>query len=205
MLSGGGFEYAVCGGRAVDMFIGRNTRAHGDIDILAYWSERDKIIAYMLSLGFSVYEMLGGGKVHRITDTAKQMRIKRNIFCAKDGCELFKLYPEGGEDVFRLEFFHGNQVKADFIEILFNDRTETDFLYARDKSVSLPLERAFLSRDGLPYLAPELCLLYKSTDTEREGYQADFDLAYPLMSEESRAFLQAALRKLYPDGHKWIV
>ena len=30
--------------------------------------DRDAVLAYMQSAGFEVYEMLGGGKAHRITD-----------------------------------------------------------------------------------------------------------------------------------------
>lgn len=66
-------------------------RKHGDIDILAYWPERDRIILYMQSLGFGVYEMLGEGKAHFISDVRIQMRLKRNIFCVKGDCELVEL------------------------------------------------------------------------------------------------------------------
>ena len=80
LLQNHGFEYAFCGGWAIDLFIGTETRKHGDIDILAYWQERDTLIEYMQSLGFSVYEMLGGGKAHHITDINYQIKSKRNIF-----------------------------------------------------------------------------------------------------------------------------
>lgn len=75
------FSYAFCGGWAIDLFIGSETRTHSDIDIFAYWSDRNAIIVYMQSLGFVVYEMLGGGKAHCITDVNDQKKVKRNIFC----------------------------------------------------------------------------------------------------------------------------
>ena len=205
LLNAGNFEYQFCAGQAIDLFLGYESRVHGDIDICAYWRDRDEIIRYMQSQGFEVYEMLGGGRAHRITDPAVQMYEKRNIFCFKDGCPLLKLYPLDENDCCYMEFFHVGQTELNFIEFLFNDKSETDFEYARDRSVKLPLERAILHRDGIPYLAPEMCLLYKSTDTEREGYQQDFDLTYPKLDGGQKQWLMDTLNKLYPDGHKWII
>ena len=204
LLKSGNFEYAFCGGQAIDLFLGFESRIHGDIDVCAYWSERDKIIRFMQSRGFLVYEMLGGGRAHKITDITNQMMLKRNIFCFKDGCPLVRLYPHDENDCCLIEFFHIGQTELNFIEILFNDRSETRFEYARDREIKREYGKALLYADGVPYLAPEICLLYKSTDTERKGYQRDFELAYAAMSPEQRAWLQNALKKLYPQGHKWI-
>jgi hypothetical protein len=52
--------------------------------------------------------------------------------------------------------------------------------------------------------ALDMFLLYKSTDTDREGYQQDFDLAYKAMNDSQKHWLQNALRREYPDGHKWM-
>lgn len=204
LLKNGGFEYAFCGGQAVDLFLGYDSRTHGDIDVCAFWNERDKIILYMQSRGFQVYEMLGGGRAHRITDVSNQIYEKRNIFCFKEGCPLVKLYPLDENDCCWMEFFHVGQTELNFIEFLFNDRSDADFEYARDREVKRELDKAMLSHNGVPYMSPELCLLYKSTDIEREGYQQDFELAYKAMNGEQREWLKNALTRLYPEGHKWI-
>lgn len=60
LLKGRNFEYAFCGGMAIDLFLGRETRRHGDVDVSIYWPDRDAVLAYMQSAGFEVYEMLGG-------------------------------------------------------------------------------------------------------------------------------------------------
>ncbi|MDE7297805.1 MAG: hypothetical protein K2N94_03105 [Lachnospiraceae bacterium] len=203
MLANGGFEYAICGGYAVDLFLGRESRLHGDIDILAYWTERDKIILYMQSLGFEVYEMLGGGRAHHITDVADQKRVKRNIFCCKPDCELVSLVGTEEKGIFLIDFRHIGQTKLNFIEFLFNERTDTEFIYARNHAVRRTLEKAVLHYDNIPFLSPELCLLYKSTDTEREGYQQDYELASEAMSPEQREWLDDALGLTNPEGHKW--
>ena len=204
LLTGHGFSYAICGGFAIDLFLGHDSRVHSDIDIFAWWEDRDRIILYMQSLGFHVYEMLGGGKAHHITDIAVQERRKKNIFCFRDGCELVQLYPTDEAGIYWIDFHHTGQKSLNFVEFLFNSHDEAAFLYDRDISVRRELSRTIRHRDGIPYLAPEICLLYKSTTTEREGYQQDYDLAFPAMDEESRSWLKAALRHCNPGGHKWL-
>jgi len=68
----------------------------------------------------------------------------------------------------------------------------------------LPITKAILTWNGIPYLATELVLLYKSTDTEHEGYQLDYDFAKAEMSVEQRGWLQAALKTMNSSGHKWL-
>lgn len=63
--------------------------------------------------------------------------------------------------------------------------------------------RQSLKGVGIPYLAPELLCLYKSTDPDREGYGQDFELAYAQMDQEQRDWLQQALLAMNPEGHKW--
>lgn len=205
LLRGHDFEYAVCGGLAIDMFLGHESRRHGDIDILAFWAERDKIIEYMQSKGYEVYEMLGGGKCHHIIDINNQMRVKRNIFCVNDNCELVQLYNTSDTDIYYIDFKHIGQTKLNYIEFLFNDKSDTYFLYARNHDIKLSLDKAILFSDGIPFLAPEMCLLYKSTDINREGYRQDYEKAMAKMTVEQKLWLNNALVSLYPDGHEWIV
>ncbi|MFZ5353142.1 MAG: hypothetical protein ACOZCL_10530 [Bacillota bacterium] len=203
LLNDGNFDYAFCGGYAIELFLDREIRAHGDIDISVYWNDRDKIILYMKSLGWDIYEMCGNGVVHKINDINNQLRIKRNIFCKKSDCELVKLSPCSQEDMYYLEFDHSGQTRLNFLEFLFNDRTKIDFLYARNKSLTRSLSRAVLTRIGIPYLAPELVLLYKSTDIERDGYQLDYDEVICAMDSEQKQWLLNALITMYPTGHPW--
>ena len=203
LLKNCGFEYAFCGGWAIDLFIGAETRKHGDIDILVYWPERDTIIQHMQSLGFQVYEMIGGGKAHHITDIHNQIKCKRNIFCCTQDCELVCLSPTDEADIYFVNFKHIGQTKLNFVEFLFNDKDDTDLLYARNSAVKQALSDAILYNGSLPYLSPEMCLLYKSTDTEREGYQSDYDNAMANMNQRQRRWLDDALTIMYPEGHKW--
>ena len=204
LLKNGGFQYAICGGFAIELFLNRTVRNHGDVDISAFWSERDKIILYIQALGWSVYELCGGGRAHHITDVSNQIKNKRNIFCMTDDCEIVSFTPTDEAEMFAVDFGHGGQERLTFVEFLFNNAESENFLYARNHAVTRPLSQAILSRDGVPYLCPEMVLLYKSVDTQREGYQLDYDLAMGMMSGEQRQWLQHALAVMNPEGHIWL-
>jgi hypothetical protein len=79
--------------------------------------------------------------------------------------------------------------------------------YRRDPALTRPLEDARLvGALGLPYLAPELVLLFKAGHPgrgPRDKDQADFERARPTLSPPARAWLRAALDRTRP-GHPWL-
>ncbi len=59
--------WAVCGGFAIDMFLGKDTRMHGDIDICVFEKDREKVCRYMVQNNWLVYEFRGNGKLQNIS------------------------------------------------------------------------------------------------------------------------------------------
>ena len=47
------FPWAVCGGYALELFLNRELRAHGDIDLCVLEQDRAKILQYMLEKGWN--------------------------------------------------------------------------------------------------------------------------------------------------------
>jgi len=73
----------------------------------------------------------------------------------------------------------------------------------RDPALRRPVAEAIEhTRDGIPYLAPELVLLFKAKHA-REKDQADLARALPLLEPARRQWLGDALRLVHP-GHEWI-
>jgi hypothetical protein len=73
----------------------------------------------------------------------------------------------------------------------------------RDPSIRRPYaEIVGVTADGIPYLMPEVCLLFKAKAV-REKDAADFAAVLPRMSAAQRAWLRDALVKVHP-GHDWI-
>ena len=57
--------------------------------------------------------------------------------------------------------------------------------------------------DGVPFLAPEVQLLYKATDAPRPKDEADLAAVLPRLGAERREWLAAALRQ-YRPRHPWL-
>ncbi|MHB1153777.1 MAG: hypothetical protein ACYCWE_08850 [Eubacteriales bacterium] len=108
-----------------------------------------------------------------------------------------------GNNIYRCEIDHIEQTSLDYIEFLFNKRTENEFIYSRNHDIRLHLSKAILCQDGIPYFAPELALLYKSTDLKRKENRQDFESVFPHLSCDSKEWLRKALITAFPDGHEW--
>lgn len=194
--------WAICGGFAIDLFLGKETRAHGDIDICVFEKERETISKYMLQNDWQVYEFRGNGKV-RLQNEDLSSEPGRNLMCTKDTCELVKFYPCEEDNLLWYEFFHTGLKQLDYLEFLFNISMEDAFIFDKSKGIKRELSKAILYHEGIPYLAPEIVLLYKASNADNAEYQYDFEQAYLHMHEEQKSWFLQGLDTLYPAGHKW--
>jgi hypothetical protein len=72
----------------------------------------------------------------------------------------------------------------------------------RDETIRLPYSQIIHhTRDGIPYLEPELVLLFKAKHT-RPKDQADFDETIPHMTQAQRQTLAELLARAHPK-HNW--
>ena len=77
------------------------------------------------------------------------------------------------------------------------------WVYRREPRIRRPMSTAVRQNpDGLPYLAPEIQLLYKSK-APRERDEVDFARTRPLLAADARRWLRDALEIANPD-HRWI-
>ena len=73
----------------------------------------------------------------------------------------------------------------------------------RDASIRRPYADIIArTADGIPYLCPEVVLLFKAKGT-RPKDQADFDNALPRLTDVQRMWLVHALQTVHP-GHAWL-
>ena len=198
-----GMDYAICGGSAIDLFVGRKTRAHKDLDVAVYWENRDEIVRYMLDSEWELYEPTRSRYLHKIVAPETQKREKSNIWCVKKDNASYR-FTERENYLFDALFDGTEQTELNFIEFLFNKRDEKFFYYARNERIKRALPAAILKTSDICYLAPEIVLLYKSTAAGKAEYQMDFDNAYPHMHEEQISWLMNALMTMNPDGHRWL-
>ena len=203
-LKNADFAWAVCGGFALDLFLDRDNRTHGDIDICVFERDRDKIFHYMLDNNWSVYEFRGQGKV-RPLDMTLSSETGRNLMCTYGDCDIVKFYPCDEKELLWYEFFHAGIKKFNYLEFLFNSSFDDYFVFDKSKGIEREISKAILFNNDIPYLAPEIALLYKSSCSENKEYQYDFEQVHSRMSNEQKSWFIKSLDILCPDEHPWKV
>ena len=172
-------SWAVCGGWAIDLFLNRATRSHKDVDIAVLRKDQLSIQGYLLSRGWTLEKAINGELI------PWQMGEWLNLPVHTIWCKNPKASP-------------------DFIELLFNEVDEANFHFRRDASITLPLEKMIISSAaGIPILAPEIVLLYKSKNIKASPYVGEFKKVLPYLSSEARDWFASALIKLYTN-HVWL-
>lgn len=85
------------------------------------------------------------------------------------------------------------------------DTDGESWVFKRDRSIRGRLsDIGRRSPAGVPYLAPEVQLLYKAKPQTLEKDQADFEVALPLLAAPACAWLLRCLEKRFPGGHGWV-
>ncbi|WP_171654160.1 nucleotidyltransferase domain-containing protein [Paenibacillus foliorum] len=200
------FDWSVCGGGAIDLFLGKQTRIHKDLDIAVFWEDRNSIIALMLAAGWRVFEACGGGVIHELFDKQQIPYEKRNLFCFTANEYRCRLKPSG-DDMYRFGFEKKGQNDFTYVEFLFNQRDDKYFYLPGDGNVKRKLNMALLQSNGVPYLALEIVLFYKSSyldGPDTFDHNQDFDHTLPFLDEEQKQWLRKSLEKKYTNGHVWL-
>jgi hypothetical protein len=81
-----------------------------------------------------------------------------------------------------------------------HDRETGEWVFRRDARIRRPLAGAFV-QDRVPYLAPEIVLLYKAKAPSAKD-DADFRTMRPHLQSDQRSWLRHALDVTAP-GHHW--
>lgn len=88
------------------------------------------------------------------------------------------------------------------LDVVLNPGGPRRWVFKRDRSVSLPLEKAtWVGADGIRYLQPELVLAHKLRST-RDVDDGDLEATLPLLDTDAIAFLLELLTRSDPT-HRW--
>lgn len=210
-----GFPYYVCGGFALELFVGKTMRPHSDLDISVFHENKRDVVVLLQRDGWDVYKrVFEPGSMGGITPIAdandSKMDEIRVIWAIKPGSHLVPKAREGETDIFDFEILSHAQTDHNFVEIVLDHRDGDEFVCGKDKNITRKLDKAILHKDGVPYMAPEVVLFLKSPqiylthEIHREKTPADFKAIMPLLPDESRLWLMDALDKAYPDGYGWL-
>ena len=212
-----GFPYYVCGGFALELFLGRAMRTHSDLDISVFNENKRDVAAFLLNNGWSVYKKIfEPGALGLVTPIADANDSKID-----DAWVMWAIKPEsytapkpredGKTDLYDFEIsISHEQTDFNFIEIVFDQKDGNNFICGKNKEITRELDKAIIYSDGVPYMSPELVLflkspqIYSTHEIHKEKTPADFKQIVPLLPDESRRWLINALDTAYPDGYGWL-
>jgi len=214
-----GFDHAICGGYALDLFAGRQLRKHGDLDLCFYQQDMPQVLQYLLDRNWPIYGREGGWDELR----AKQF-IFYNITNASDpelkDFGFWAVKPGGWMEMIPLPrasahtFLYKNHGFKDdeftFIELAFNCKEDDEYVLLANPRITRHISKAILYADGVPYLAPEITLFFKTDEWSatnaylRPKMITDFQAVMPLMNDEQRAWLMTAINHAYGGHTPWL-
>lgn len=174
--------WCVCGGWSIDLFLGHETREHGDVEILVY--RRDQAVLWQ---HFKDWPLV---KIYPIPNEEPEITPwLKDEWVALPAHQL-RSSP------------HADMPEFD---LMLNEGDDEHWIYRRNADIKRARSEAELrNSEGIPYLAPEVALLYKA-HRQRDKDILDFDLAHPRLNTEQRDWLIQALESMYPDNtHVWL-
>ena len=162
----------VVAGWAIELHVGRRLREHGDVDLLVL---RDDQAAIRSQLPGWDVQVAHGGRLEP-WPAGVRLELPRSGLWARSDLD----------GPWQLQF-------------LLAECDGDTWWYRRDPRIRLPIaEIGLRSPSGIPYLRPELNLLFKSKET-RERDEADFAAVLPLLDTTARRRLADWL----PHEHPW--
>jgi len=177
MLASVAAPWWIAGGRALDMFVGHETRTHVDIDVAVLRRDQQ-----------AFREALGKWDVQIAHDGAFIPWKRGDTITDPDHHEIWaRETPDGPWR----------------IELLFEESDGSRWMYRRNPSIGLNV--ADLGRRdayGIQFLRPEVVLLYKSK-SPRPVDETDFLYALPRLDAAQKGWLVAALFTIDPS-HRWL-
>lgn len=175
LLAGLPARWWVAGGWAIDLWLGRQTRDHEDLDIAILRSEQSIVRAHLV--GWDL-RLAHDGTLQPLTAARVDPHFHA-VWCRRRSADPWAF------------------------ELLMNETVGREWLFRRDPSVRRPLARlGGVDHEGIPFMCPEIVLLFKAKH-RREVDEADFATAVPRLHTEQRRWLGEAIQAVHP-GHEWV-
>jgi hypothetical protein len=162
----------VAGGYAIELHVGRAVREHEDVDLLVLRDDQEAIRAQLPGWEAQVAH---DGRLEPWPAGHLIEQPRSGLWARRDPGGPWQL------------------------QLLLAERDRDTWWYRRDERIRLPLaEIGLRTSDGVPYLRPELVLLFKSRHLrDRDGI--DFEVVLPRLDAAARGRLASWL----PADHPW--
>ena len=169
-------HWFIAGGWAIDLFLGKQTREHVDIEIAIF--RRDQIALQNFLRDWNLQKAENGALADWKQDEYLKLPVHA-IHCFNDKAE------------------------PSFLEVLLNEKENGVWQYRRNRQITKPLSELYLTTEsGIRFLRPEIVLLYKSKNVRAKD-ELDFQAAAKHLETEARRWLRNALSVCYSE-HNWL-
>jgi len=169
-------DWFFAGGWAIDLFLGKETRVHHDIEIGIFREDQIELKDFLSNREWEFKKVLKG-----------EFTPWNNEYLELPVHEIHAI----------------NNAKKFELEILLNESDAGNWRFRRDLRISYPLRSVLsYSETGLPYLAPEIVLLYKVKNT-REKDHKDFLSVKDILDSKQQNWLRQAI-KIHEPKHDWL-
>ncbi|KGP73452.1 nucleotidyltransferase domain-containing protein [Pontibacillus yanchengensis] len=172
-------NWCIAGGWALDIHMGEETREHKDIDVIIFREDQQVLYKYLY----------GAWDLYKAENGKLEAWIQGEYLCSKHDIWVSK---------------DANSSWA--FQIMLVDTENDEWIYQREKSIRASIEEIIHeSQDGIPYIKPEIQLLYKagSSIIRNKDFQ-DFQTILPFLDAREKKWLRDAINKQFPCGHYWL-
>jgi hypothetical protein len=196
--------WALAGGWAVDAWLGRVTREHGDVDIAVF----DQQALYKHLAGWQLIAHQDGKENQGVADLWDGRPLVPPAHAHGRSPEESGPLPERFDEA-------GNRIvfpeDGFWFDAPFCERSGGDWVLNAEPRVTLPLAECIRqSALGLPTVAPEVILFFKATlyvgtkNHLRPTDEADFVALLPLLTDGQCESLREMVSRVYDGEHPWV-
>jgi len=175
-LAGVTADWAVVGGWAIDLFLGRQTRKHEDLEIAV---PRSQFEVMQAALAEFALHAVGDGEVRFLPPGQPTPPDKHQNWVLDVPAQAWRM------------------------DVMLEPGDAATWVFRRDRRLTAARGRMIArTAEGVPFLRPEGALLYKAKG-QREKDEADLTSVLPALDDAARAWLRDALVLVHP-GHAWL-
>jgi len=218
IFKGCGFEYAICGGFALDMFVGKQLRDHGDFDMCFFKEDRQRVLQFLMDREWPIYgrfweenKPITQYLFYKIEDLNDPELEKCGFWAVKPGgwAEMYPL-ERANKNLYSYKMHEPRLSSFVFIEVGFDNKEGDNYVVHDNPKVTRPMSKAIMYADGIPYLAPEIILFFKTDKFSathpylKPKMETDFKAVMPLLSDEQKSWLKNAIKTAHGDETPWL-
>jgi len=181
--------WSLSGGWAVDAWLGRLSRDHGDVDIAVFLDDQRALLDHLVGWELIAHDPNVAGNTSEPWD-GRPLDLPAHIHG--------RLRDARSPTPDRLD---APAQQGFGLDVQINERSGDDWIFSREPRVTMPLHQAVRQSEwGLPTLVPEVLLFYKASELRRRD-KLDFLALLPHLTQEQRDWLRSAISLL---GHPWL-